>query len=160
MNLQQILDRARVNRNTFNSWRTKAPLRFLDQRLTAEGRDRFTDAHAVALVAVSRFSQMGVPIQRAESVVTELFPNIDDRMQDGINEPTWLSYYMEGPYMYGFSFGYGDVNDQRDLSEGKIVAAENATKSDLGGGATVRYSLNLQQIVQELAEPTAGNVAA
>lgn len=160
MNLQQILDRAGINRNTFNSWGRKTTLRFLAQRLQGDGRDKFTQAHAAALASMARFLQMGIDVRRAESVVTELFPNIDDTMQAGIMEPTWLSYYAEGPYMYGFSFGYGDVKDQRDLSAGQIVAADEATAKDFAGGATVRYSLDLQQIVQQLIDPNEKGEAA
>jgi hypothetical protein len=172
MNLQQILDLTDTNRNTFNSWKRTIsagipdqdastgsgidsgddtpPFHFLTQRLRSEGRDRFTFSHAVGLACLKQFLDMGVPLRRAASVVSEMFNFIDDRVNSPRDEATWITYVDHGPLSWGFSGGYGKAEDQWDLS---------AEKERISS-AVIRYSIDIEPILRRLEAQEHSGAAA
>lgn len=146
MNLTEVLERVGLNQNSFYTLRRRAGLKFMMKGgAEGAGRDRYTEAHLLALGCMLAFHDAGTDPRRASATVEDLFDYISDvaadlgeRVERG---PSWLNLFNYGDGGRGFSTGQEGAGDLRSdeptsrvsvdpVAVWKRIHAQTAEKAD------------------------------
>lgn len=136
MNLQNVLDLNELNRNSYNTYRRRAGLYFMDKSL-APGRDRYDYRHAVSLGCFLELVRDGIDPRQASGALTSCFDFID-AMLYSINRRI-----SPGPCFI-------TVTRYADGVTGFATGAENAADLYVEGLQLTRVSVNVIAVFKVL----------